>query len=293
MFKELADKFRPYCSEKDSIVIGFSETATALGLYVASYLKTEYVTTTRESLRAEYLSFKEEHSHTPEHKLINLDFTRYTHVIIIDDEISSGNTIRNLISVLNKKNPNMKIPVGTILLNDYARFPDSVDVHYLVKRSELVANDKMQHITFRAYSVHNPRLGINAEQYDNELTEICLQLPFIENKSILVIGTEECMYPAIIIGSWLESMNNSVCCHSTTRSPIKTPNAELHQCSIITSAYDVDRLTYIYNVHKYDEVYIVSDCGNITKGIRELVDLLSSCGNNNITVLILNNENIV
>ena len=36
----------------------------------------------------------------------------------------------------------------------------------------------------------------------------------------LVLGTEECMYPALRLGERLERLGAEVCCHATTRSPI-------------------------------------------------------------------------
>ena len=45
---------------------------------------------------------------------------------------------------------------------------------------------------------------------------------FIRDDSVLVLGTEECMYPALILGQEIErsGLTGLVYCHATTRSPI-------------------------------------------------------------------------
>lgn len=100
------------------LVIGFAETATALGYYVWEYLKREgvsnieYITTTRKRLEGyKYLESTESHSHATE-QLLNvegLEFIRrnagekqedklVTDIVVIDDEITTGNTAKKLLN---------------------------------------------------------------------------------------------------------------------------------------------------------------------------------------------------
>ena len=53
------------------LVIGFAETATAIGAAVAARLGPDclYVHTTREALDGDWILFREEHSHAAEHRL--------------------------------------------------------------------------------------------------------------------------------------------------------------------------------------------------------------------------------
>ena len=82
--------------------------------------------------------------------------------------------------------------------------------------------------------------------------------------SILVLGTEECMYPALRLGAVLEDMgqNYHVRCHATTRSPIGVCTDENYPITSgykLNSFYDINRPTYIYNLCEYDTVVVVTD----------------------------------
>ena len=93
------------------------------------------------------------------------------------------------------------------------------------------------------------------------LDEISARLP--ENGRIAVIGTEECMYPAMIVGKTLEESGFSdVRTHSTTRSPIGICSDEdypIREGYAIRSFYEDGRETFIYNPAQYDAVIIVTD----------------------------------
>lgn len=51
--------------------------------------------------------------------------------------------------------------------------------------------------------------------------DIQKKIDFKTGSSILVVGTEEFMYPALFIGSCIEKKGCTVRSHSTTRSPIE------------------------------------------------------------------------
>lgn len=89
--------YKEYKNEK-LLIIGFAETATAIGSQIAIDLKCDYIQTTREILNdAQYLFFSEEHSHATEQKLVRngLDskIDSYQRIVFVDDEISTGKTI--------------------------------------------------------------------------------------------------------------------------------------------------------------------------------------------------------
>ena len=74
MFCALADTLRTSFEEERLLVIGFAETATAIGAAVAAELGADYVQTTRELVPdAEYLYFSEEHSHATEQTVSAID----------------------------------------------------------------------------------------------------------------------------------------------------------------------------------------------------------------------------
>ncbi len=110
----------------------------------------------------------------------------------------------------------------------------------------------------------------------------------IPGQSYLVIGTEEFMYPALLVALRIEECGCSVKCHSTTRSPIAVSTEEeypVHKRYELVSFYEEERVTYIYDLDKYDHVLVITDAKpDSGKGMQSLVYGLSSVGNQNITL---------
>ena len=117
------------------------------------------------------------------------------------------------------------------------------------------------------------------------------------NKNVLIIGTEEFMFPAIMLGNYMieNHLAQNVKTHSTTRSPILVSGKKDYPLQIryeIASFYESDRRTFIYNLDKYDQVWIVTDAINThdTKdfmaGLDSLTAALRMNGNDNIGVVV-------
>lgn len=87
-------------------VIGLSETATGLGLMVSRSLRAHsYTATSRRDLgtECEFVNFREEHSHAPGHALCSRFTDQVTAgdtLLIVDDEVTTGSTVGNLIARL-------------------------------------------------------------------------------------------------------------------------------------------------------------------------------------------------
>lgn len=96
------------------------------------------------------------------------------------------------------------------------------------------------------------------------------------------------MYPALFVGKKLEEYGNDVWCHSTTRSPIAVSMEKeypLHNRYELRSLYDKERKTFLYDIGKYDKVFIVTDAAdNDEGGMRTLINALK-VQNNNITLV--------
>lgn len=304
---KIAEKY-PDCK----LVIGFAETATAIGAMVAASLDENciYIHTTRENFSTGYnfVDFLEEHSHAPEQKLysdkLNDWLENTSTVIFVDDELSTGKTLRNIIRQLKSKYPalNDKKIVATSIINrlssDNEKLlqADGISCEYLVKLSEqdfdvsdlkinapkiLNPFDDDKILFHRKISISNPRFGVKIHNYIDELNFFGNDiLNFVDDSnSILVLGTEECMLPAIITGKILETHGYNVVTHSTTRSPIgigyqnNYPITEGYQ---IKSFYDVNRTTYIYNLKYYDLVLVISDVETWqTESVKSLVAALN------------------
>lgn len=114
--------YQPYHLPGRALFIGFAETATALGHAVFSCFagRHRYLHTTRENLAGSYdtLFFTEAHCHAPEQRCLISDASLVEGndlLVLIDDEITSGNTCLDIIKTIQGKYPQKKYVVLTIL----------------------------------------------------------------------------------------------------------------------------------------------------------------------------------
>ncbi len=94
-------------AEHPALVLGYAETATALGHCVADALAADYLHTTRRLVATATVAaaFEEQHSHATGHLLQPRDpcwLTRDGTVVLVDDEISTGRTAVNTIAALQR-----------------------------------------------------------------------------------------------------------------------------------------------------------------------------------------------
>ena len=107
LFSSLVDTFREEYQNERLLLVGFAETATAIGSQAAISFGAKYIQTTREPIaNVEYLFFSEEHSHATEQKLVKNDIDSAVddidRIVFIEDEVTTGNTILNIINILDK-----------------------------------------------------------------------------------------------------------------------------------------------------------------------------------------------
>lgn len=148
-----SEEFNKSVDPKEKVlIIGFAETATALGMSTAYAIKDSYyINTTREIIKDEksFFNFEEEHSHATSHKCYLRDLSKIENadrVILIDDEITTGKTMLNLIKEFNKLYPNKKYTVLSLLdfrndeyLEKYEEFKKEYNLEIDVK-SFIAAN---------------------------------------------------------------------------------------------------------------------------------------------------------
>lgn len=102
------------------VIIGFAETATALGqAFFAAFKKADYFHTTREVIDGQQpvITFEEEHSHATSHRCYVsrnlLDNKR--EIVLVDDEMSTGKTAINIIRSIQAEYPRESYTVVSIL----------------------------------------------------------------------------------------------------------------------------------------------------------------------------------
>ena len=310
LFDALADTFINEYKDEDILLIGFAETATAIGAEAAIRLGARYIQTTREMIPGvEYLFFSETHSHATEQKLVKDDIDKVidkvSRVIFIEDEVTTGNTIINIINIMEELyGINVKFSVASILngmteehLKIYRE--RGIRVHYILKinheeygriAEEYHENGNYEACDISSQSVNHvnevsfggwadTRRLVDASDYEKYCKALWKDIESTfaldESERILVIGTEEFMYPALFVAAQMEKKGCAVRCHSTTRSPIAVStdhNYPLQTRYELRSLYDKDRVTYIYDIDSYDRVFIITDAHSVDKaGINSLV----------------------
>ena len=315
LFDELAEKVKIAYADEKLLLIGFAETATAIGAHLAINLGSYYIQTTRELIpEVEYLFFSEEHSHATEQKLVKNDISKIApqidRIVFVEDEVTTGNTILNIIRILREQFPAVKKYSVASLLNGMSKDSlerykeENIKLHYLIKtdhsKYSIIAdkfkgngtyiNDLCENINYgtkiekiNVGSYLNSRRLVNGIEYSHAVKQLWYKInesiKFSEYESILVIGTEEFMYPALYVSKQLEDFGKQVKTHSTTRSPIEVSLEDeypLHTRYELRSFYDDERITYIYDLDTYDCVIILTDSVKIDGyGMNTLLHELS------------------
>ena len=335
LFKSLAEKLQGKYEGERLLLIGFAETATAIGAQAAITLGTKYIQTTREVIQdARYLFFSEAHSHATEQKLVKDDIDRVINdidrIVFIEDEVTTGNTIMNIIKIITKEyQKKTKFAVASLLngmTEEYLKIyqDEKIELHYLVKTdhsgygtvAEQYRSDGLYICAIPENHTHesadidvqseknmrehiisipgwmNARRFVDAKQYEaacKKLAKTVITETVVkQGERVLVIGTEEFMYPALLTGYEIEKMGCVVRCHSTTRSPIAVSTEEeypLHCRYELRSLYDPDRKTFIYDLENYDRVIVMTDAALASlKGLETLIYALRM-KNENISVI--------
>lgn len=368
MFRALADTLKGRYKKETLLVIGFAETATAIGAAVARELGADYMQTTRELVSdATYLYFSEEHSHATEQKLVKDDIDRVIgtidRIVFVEDEVTTGKTILNIINMLRKQySEKIAFSVASVLngmdetaLDSYQKY--DIELFWLVKtnhaayteiaesyrgdgryiickddiepehividqsasesdttvisqiarpilqngksgkemaKPEEKAIDGMVHMDYIKINQYmDTRRIVNPVEYAEYCAwlyqEIAARTDLHSTQNMLVLGTEEYMYPALFVAKKFEEQGKDVRFHATTRSPIAVSTEDdypLHTRYELKSLYDSKRTTYIYDLQKYDTVVIITDAkGEVREGICSLVYALKVSGNGHIVLV--------
>lgn len=322
MMKDLAAKAHIENGEKCT-VIGFAETATAIGACLASELGngSNYIQTTRERLEGkEIIAFKEEHSHAVAQSICKESLRRaLSHsdkLVIVDDEFSTGHTLVNAlramreevcfsdgvdieaISVVNRmseenlekaKNEGISFTYEASFPND--KYVDVVnEVDTVSAEAPVCDGFRNASIVHCKVAVPNPRIGSRSDKY----RAACLQaaMAILEKvdadlsgaSRVLVLGTEECMYPSLVLGSAIEERYPDIIVrsHATTRSPIGISSENgypIQNGARLRSLYDPERTTFLYNLSSYDLAIAITDAkGDIAPGVEDLSCALAMHG---------------
>jgi len=321
MLDALADELERVYGRETLLLIGFAETATAIGAALAVRLNSYYMQTTREDVEgAEYLFFTESHSHAREQRVIKTDLdqimNKIQRVVFVEDELTTGNTILKIADLIRKNYPGKVQFAAASILNGMNRealgryCSEGIGLHYLVKTDHSTYTDTAGQykgdglyfgpdFTITAAAAEeiwadgwlDARRLLRGRDYQDACERLWNQirgrLYDKKGEKILILGTEEFMYPAIFIGSRLEEC--TVKTHSTTRSPIAVSMEKeypLHSRYELESFYEKGRTTFIYNLESYDHALILTDSRkDIPEAEYCLINALARCGSKKITLV--------
>ena len=274
------------------VFIGMAETATALGLgvYEAWLEKTTkhgiYCQTTRYFLENQpFVDFEEAHSHAtgfylyyPQETALQETFNKADTLVLVDDEVSTGNTFANLVNAYKKTNPALKRVIIVSLLN-----LTSAGARKKVAEKTNMAIEWLSILSGQFEFTPNPdfvfkTVSVESNQYckktllngnygrlaiDRAVPHLTEQLPplierlKLKNK-VLVLGTGEFIYHAYLVANALEKSDINVYVQSTTRSPILVGHAIVN-CFEFEDNYADGICNYLYNneIYDYDAIVVV------------------------------------
>ena len=301
IYKKLANDIKLKLSDKPTLVIGFAETATALGHGVYDSLRNDfnvtnsfYIHSTRfDTDEKVFFKFFEEHCHAPSHifympkdKDLRDLLESVENVVLVDDEVSTGNTANNLVNELKKVLPNAKNYYLSTILNWAEKKYDNFeylslyqgdfsfewDYNHKIENnivSEAVEDIKLDKIipyNFGRYGVQNLDINFsNLVDIDN-----------FKDKKVLVLGTAEFMYPPYLLALYLEKAGVESYFQATTRSPVNVDGAISSKVAFKDNYFeDIDNFLYNVTDREYDKILICYETTSLPTNFK-LKEILES-----------------
>ncbi len=311
---EMGEEMKRICTEGKCLTIVFAETAVGIGALAAKALgeRCFLISTTREELPdwCESVSFEETHSHAPTHKLCcraDVDLSEFAHIFIIDDEFTTGNTVKALAKLLQTKTS------AAISAHAFAATRESVDnlaeisvdVHAKFLYDSITAADfpekfgenepplsKVPDLDISLNALYDIRLGVGCAKYFEECERLCgdiserLSDVLRNTETVELIGTEELCLPPLILGKMLADKGYKTFVHGVTRSPVLpnlTEGYPIKNRAVLPSLYDGSRTVYLYNKVTSGVTIVMTDAENIDETALNLT--CGACGGSRIVVV--------
>ena len=284
-YKKLANLI-PH-SDEPTLFIGFAETATALGQGVYEEVNSKdsfYIHSTRFQTSEEiFFSFFEEHCHAPSHifyapkdKKLQSMLQDITRVILIDDEVSTGNTASNLVQQLQNILPKVDKYYLLTILNWTTKEYDGFE-YLSLYRGEFEFTTK--EIEFDSVVVSEPKEIVNLDtiipynyaRYGTQKLDLDLSqyvdIQKLKEKKVLVLGTAEFMYPPYLLARYLEKSDIDVYFQATTRSPVNIDRAITSKLQFEDNYFEqIDNFLYNVTDREYDMVLLCYETTSLPQG---------------------------
>lgn len=290
-------------SLQNAMCIGFAETATGIGMAIADRLILPYISTTREIYDEEHITFTEDHSHAKDHFIYDVDKLKGKDCfILIDDEITTGNSLKNMIKVLKQETGVANYKVLSILnwmqrekkdpfinqMNEIGvqiSFSSLAEGEIIEEDPYIYCNDREDlHVSYPEPCVYyekedyhlSPITGrhylddsMDFDYIDMQAISVACEIDkFLgpEIKDILILGHGENIYFPYSVADSLARFRHSkkVTFKTTSRTPIYVDGKVIRSRKRFKDNHNT---TYhIYNIEemeRHDVVIFLSEAGNI------------------------------
>ena len=269
-------------------VIGMAETAVGLGAGVYRELKPDFgenaifLTTTRhpvETLPTLGL-FLEEHSHAQDQFILSShNAIKHQHIlssktlILVDDEISTGKTFRNLILSLKKSGLEQIERIILVTLVNWAeQHLVTDDLGIPVEVISLLQGHWQWQDNNKEIDIQMPNVSSTQQQSQKVIApndwgreptfldcSVWQQIKSIQaHEKVLVLGSGEFTWIPFLMAEQLEKQDVEVYFSSTTRSPIMQGHA-IESICLFKDNYGLNMNNYAYNVkhQQFDRVFLI------------------------------------
>lgn len=269
-------------------VIGMAETAIGLGSGIYREVKKQYghdalfVTTTRHPIKTlpTLGLFLEEHSHAQDQFILSShDSQKHQQLIesktliLVDDEISTGRTFKNLIQSLQRAGLTQVERIILVSLVNWASGDLVTDDLGLNIDVVSLLHGRWSWEDFQnALPVEMPHVNVTRQAHQNIIAPPCWgrepsyleckawnNIPAIKaNEKVLVLGSGEFSWIPFLIAEQLEQQGIETYFSATTRSPIMLGHAIQSAC-YFRDHYGQNIQNYVYNVahQDFDRIFLV------------------------------------
>jgi adenine/guanine phosphoribosyltransferase-like PRPP-binding protein len=263
----------------------------------------------------DYFVFSESHSRFTEQKICSEKWEtlikNIDRIVFVEDEISTGKTIMAIITLLRKSGvvpESMHFAAASIVnvmnRENSLNFEEAGIQEICLLKTR---NDQFDEIAsaiepdlsylfapgslpepagdipfFELKGKEDPRRGVSVKRYMNACKrfaeELYRSLAIEEGgvKNILMLGTEEFMFPVLYAGKLFEEKNPNLTVynHATTLSPISPLPDSVYPISAaycLRSVYDGHRETFLYNLASYDMAVIATDTDLESEKLKDVL----------------------
>jgi len=266
----------------DTFVIGMAETAVGLGAGIADSLakmhprvRVYYQHTTRYQLdHPEWFRLAESHSHAVDHIVYQPQTSLLDaiggcrHLILVDDEITTGKTLFQLAQATIEKLPNLNNLTIATLVNwlpanaeqHFRQLPVPVQFKQLIKGCFSFEPNQ----AFKVNLPRNADVGICNIKARTDLGRLGISMPHTIAPSpapdcrgpSVILGTGEHLYEPFLIAESLEKKHRDIVFQSTTRSPIMFGDCIERKIEYPLGANTVN---YIYNLPRDRTMHVLCE----------------------------------